>query len=209
VSDDDFYADPTIFDRCQRIAAGCFSARFVRIRRYAWVVALFVAAAVLLATATWLLLFSVWTRIGSEPTSSWNASFAQWLAVWLALLTAHQLLQYTARAWPMDAAVPGRVAMIFGWIGTLPARPGGDAALERTTADLVVSRVDADDSESKRFLLALRALGVSVGVAKSLSAAGIRCTRQLRGMPDVDLLRIRGVGPATLRRLRMIASRNS
>lgn len=208
MTDDDFYADPTIFDRWQKSAAGWFGAWFAKIRRYSWVVALFAGGAVLLATAICLLLFSVWTRIGSGPTASWNVFFAQWLTVWLALLTAYHLLQHTAAAWPMNEAVPRRVVVLLRWIGALPARQGG-AALGRTVGVPVVSQVVADDSESKRFLLALRAIGVSVGVARSLSAAGIRCTRQLRATPDADLLRVRGVGPATLRRLRLIASRHS
>ena len=52
------------------------------------------------------------------------------------------------------------------------------------------------------FLTEVRRAGVNVRIARSLYAAGVRSLDDLRRASDAELLAIRGVGPATVRRLR-------
>ena len=79
----------------------------------------------------------------------------------------------TATRLPADAlAMPG-------------VRPSGQAAAER-----------------RAFLAGLRDAGVNVGIARALVAAGYLSGAAVRRASDAEILAIRGVGPATLRKIR-------
>lgn len=61
---------------------------------------------------------------------------------------------------------------------------------------------------SQAFLAEIRAAGVNVRIARALYTAGVRSPALLIGATDDQLLAIRGVGPATVRKLRQHFSGN-
>ena len=64
------------------------------------------------------------------------------------------------------------------------------------------SQPGPDGEALQRFFAGVRAAGVNVAIAKALFTAGIRSPQQLMAASDRRLVAIRGVGPATVRKLR-------
>ncbi len=65
-----------------------------------------------------------------------------------------------------------------------------------------VERRDPRNAEARAFFERLRAAGVNVRIARALVTGGVRSAERVRAMTDEELLAIRGVGPATVRKLR-------
>ena len=201
MSEHEFYADPTVFDLWHDRTGGWFSVQVAKLRPYVWSVAFSGLAMLLLGIALIVLAYSVYQRVGSGASLGWNHSMAQWLTVLMALLACHSLLQQALRAWPRERAFPQRLrrfALLCGFrapaVVNSPSVAG--PGLVRNSVDAATAR------ELRAFFVGARAAGVNVAIARALFAAGIRSVSQLRAADNAQLLRIHGVGPATVRRLR-------
>ena len=76
----------------------------------------------------------------------------------------------------------------------------------RKASELAQKKAVAVKSEREvlqEFFAGVRAAGVNVSIAKALFAAGVRSSHQLCQASDEQLHAIRGVGPATVRKLRV------
>jgi len=199
MSENEFYADPTVFDLWQERASGWLGARLARLRPYVWSL-LFSGLGLLMSViAASVLAVSLYQRLSSGMDPAWNQSAAQWLTVLMALLSCHSLLQQALRAWPREQPLPRRLQRLAAWCGHFPLKADG-----RASAPQPQFRGDTPGAaqEIRAFFAGVRAAGVNVAIARALFAAGIRSLSQLRQTDDAQLLRIRGVGPATVRRLR-------
>ncbi|WJW76114.1 helix-hairpin-helix domain-containing protein [Thiohalobacter sp. IOR34] len=110
----------------------------------------------------------------------WNQELAQLLAATLLLAGGHHLLgaaETAARQRARPAPVPQRLRAV--------PPPAAEAA-----------------AECRAFFALLREAGINVRIARALFDAGVRRPQQVRALDDAALLAIRGVGPATLRKLR-------
>ena len=65
-----------------------------------------------------------------------------------------------------------------------------------------VERRNPRNADARAFFERLRAAGVNVRIARALVTGGVRSAERVRAMTDEELLAIRGVGPATVRKLR-------
>ncbi len=181
MSTDDYYSDPTFFDRWHALLLAAAGRYHRRIQPYLWGLVFHgLALACYLALAIVVADFAV---AGAAVTGAAAAhSLAATIAASMALSGGIIFQRAARRAWPM-AAGHGKAPAT--------ARP---ARRER--------RVDPARREQARvFLEALREAGVNVSVARALFCAGIRSTGKLSRTADSELLAIRGVGPATVARL--------
>jgi hypothetical protein len=201
MSDHEFYADPTVFDLWQDRTGGWFSVRIARLRPYLWSVAFSGLAVLLLGIALSVLGFSVYQRVQSGAGPGWNQSLAQWLTVLMALLACHGLLEQALTAWPGERAFPPRLRRLV-WLCGFRAPVTAERRAVAAAGALNTGFQAATAQEIRMFFVGARAAGVNVAIAKALFAAGIRSVSQLRASADEQLLRIHGVGPATVRRLR-------
>ena len=197
MSENDFYADPTVFDLWQARTGGWLATRLARLRPYAWSLLFSGLAVLMLGIAATVLAVSVYQRLAGGVEPAWNQSAAQWLTVLMALLSCHSLVQQALRAWPSERRFPRRLQRLAGLCGPLPRR-GDDCAAAPQRPDAV----PAAAQEIRVFFAGVRAAGINVAIAKALFAAGIRSVSHLRQTDDAQLLQIHGVGPATVRRLR-------
>jgi hypothetical protein len=201
MSEHEFYADPTVFDIWHDRTGGWFSVQVAKLRPYFWSLAFSGLAILLLGIALNVLVYSVYQRIGSGAGPGWNHSMAQWLTVLMALLSCHSLLEQALRAWPRERAFPQRLRRLVRLCGFREPAIANSASV--AGQGLVRNSVDAATAkEIRTFFVGARAAGVNVAIAKALFAAGIRSVSQLRAADDAQLLRIHGVGPVTVRRLR-------
>ena len=201
MSEHEFYADPTVFDLWHDRTGGWFSVQVAKLRPYVWSIAFSGLATLLLAIAVVVLTYSVYQRLGSGAGPGWNHSMAQWLTVLMALLSCHSVLAQALRAWPRERAFPQRLRRLVRLCGFRePAVVGSPSvagpALVRNNVEAATTR------EIRTFFVGARAAGVNVAIARALFAAGIRSVSHLRAADDAQLLKIHGVGPATVRRLR-------
>jgi hypothetical protein len=198
----EFYADPTVFDHLQSNAGNWLCSRFERFCPYAWVTGFCLFAAIFLLVAVCTLSLVIYNGFAAEPLLSWNQSLASGVVVIGALIASQVLLQRSVLAWPTDVALPRRFYVAARFIGlqqplkVLPLKPSPAAsARPRTTA--------AENRLIQEFFAGVRAAGVNVAIARALFEAGVRCADQLRSAPDSQLLEIRGVGAATVHKLRV------
>lgn len=188
-SADDYYADPTLFDRCHaRLAAGAHRV-LVHVQPFLWGLVFhgFALACYLILVIT-LADFAVADTLA--PDAAGLRSLAATLAAAMALCGGIHFQRVGVQAWPAPGAGGPRTAH-----AAVPAaRP--IVANERRL-DGPVRR-----EEARVFLEAVREAGVNLTIARALIRGGIRSTRKLRHASDADLLAIPGVGPATVARLR-------
>lgn len=195
----EFYADPTLFDQWQGAAGHWLCARSDKVCPFAWVLAFTVLGAALLSISVVLLGIS-WQNTIANGTPAWNQSLARGVTSVAALATAQWLFRQALDVWPRDVALPEIVRAAARYVGWRP-RGGSKTpiinALKRTE-----KASPADRAAVQAFFAGVRAAGCNVSIAKALFAAGIRTPRQLLAAGDDELVAIRGVGPATVRKLR-------
>ena len=201
MSEHEFYVAPTVFDLWHDRTGSWFRVQVERLRPYAWSSTFCGLATFFLGIALMVLPYSVYQRITSELSLEWTHSLAQWLTVLMSLLSCHGLLGQALRAWPRDRVLPLRLQKLVRLCG-FRASTAGDRLAVTGPASAVAVVQPATAGEIKAFFAGARAAGVNVAIARALFAAGVRSVSQLRAADDARLLRIHGVGPATVRRLR-------
>jgi hypothetical protein len=129
---------------------------------------------------------------------AWNQLLARGVTAIVALATAQWLFRQALGAWPRDVKLPAQLLGLSRYVGWKPAvgRPSRQHGAVRRPAPAV------DGAEVQAFFAGVKAAGVNVAIARALLAAGIQSPRQLRVASDRKLTAIRGVGPATVRKLR-------
>ena len=180
----DYYADPTLFDRCHALLADHARRLLQRTRPYywGWGFAL-VASLCYLSVALIVAEMAVAGAAVAVGAAAWPQSLASSIGALMAL-GGGTFFQRLARA-------------------ALPAPPGAKPRKAAAPAPRPRPAATAPGrAEVQQFFREVRAAGVNVSIARALFAAGIRTVAQVRGCDDRELLRIHGVGPATVRRLR-------
>jgi hypothetical protein len=201
MSKHEFYADPTLFDQWQMTAGNWLCAKGEKVCPYTWVIAFTLFGAAMVCISMFLLgILLQHTVVQAAP--AWNDSLARGTTSVLALATAQWLFRQALDAWPGEAALPGQLRRAARYVGWRPA--AGPPKADRISVKQAPksSTAAADQEAVQAFFAGVRAAGVNVVIARALLAAGIRSPRQLRTASDKQLVAIRGVGPATVRKLR-------
>lgn len=206
MSDHEFYAQPTVFDQWHASIGNWLCGRFSDLCPYSWVIGFGMLGSMFLVTAMAVLAVTLSSSAGSAGLF-WNDSIAQGLTVVVGLTASQILFRQALDAWPAEAGLPAawqRIGRYVGW------QQSGRQQVSNKTAVVVrlprpapASPVDTDDKQAvQAFFSGVRAAGVNVAIAKALFGAGIRSPQHLLKARDEQLFAIRGVGPATVRKLR-------
>lgn len=209
MADHDFYAQPTVFDHLQSSFRSWFCEHVSCYRPYFWSLSFS-----LLSLACFFVAFGSSLSLALDYwVVSWNNSLARWLMLTMAIAVSGWLLQQALIAWPPGARLPELLkwaARVSGWNKTPAPRvvQMAPASAPAKTAGQFVERrarkreATAEACQVQAFYTGVRESGVNVTIAQAMFAAGLRSPLQLRKASDRDLLSIRGVGPATVRKLR-------
>lgn len=201
MGEDDFYADPTVFDQWQYETGNWCCSRIEMLRPYAWLTSFAVLGLIFLCTALGVCLHALQSSLAADIEPLWNQLLAQGVTVVMALIAAHSLFRQAVHAWPDYIQLPdwmARIARLFR--PQQAARPGlvrAPAEAQKPSANVAVNRQAVQE-----FFSGVRAAGINVAIAKALFAAGVRSAYHLSRAPDHYLHSIHGVGPATVRKLR-------
>lgn len=198
----EFYADPTVFDLWQDRAGGWFSVWADRASPYAWCIGFFTVAITFILVALAVFFTALLNHMGGDTPLYWNQSLAQSLTVCMALIAANYSLRQALRVWPEYVALPKRLQMLNCLCGRDDKAAADCSVSSQPAAVVPVAQIQVDAQAIQVFFAGVRAAGVNVAIAKALFDAGIRCDRHLCNASDEQLLDIRGVGPATVRKLR-------
>lgn len=205
MSKHDFYADPTLFDQWQSSAGSWLCARGEKIGPYLWSIA-FVAAGAVLLCVSLLVLGTLVHDTAAHLTTGWNQSLAQGVTAVVALASAQSLFRQALNAWPEDIKLPRQLreaGRYVGWRTVARPQPATLTSVEKARTVARSAKSTAEQQDVQAFFAGVRAAGVNVAIAKALFAAGIRSPRQLLKASDRQLSAIRGVGPATVHKLRV------
>ena len=170
---DNLYQDQTLFDHLQARCMEVIEKHLPRRAEERWGLALWALGLGFGLLAAGMLLSALLAEL------AWNQTWARLGAAG----------GFTVIAWRLLTA--GEAAM------RRPVRK----RRRRQTAPRVERR-NPRNAEARAFFERLRAAGVNVRIARALVAGGVRSPEQVRAMSDEELLAIRGVGPATVRKLR-------
>ncbi|TCK17247.1 helix-hairpin-helix protein [Thiogranum longum] len=209
MQDHEFYADPTVFDYWQGRCSSLLCRYSRNLSPYGWTLAFSVMAIVFAATAVGVFGWTLTSRMSGEGIVAWNQSMAQVITIMMALLACQASLQQALRSWPQDIVMPYRLRRFIhfcGWKVPGAAQPtktpqGVRRSSARAAAKPVLKLVPGGD-DVQVFFAGVRAAGVNVAIARALFSAGVRTPKQLCAASDEYLLTIRGVGSATVRKLR-------
>lgn len=200
----DFYADPTVFDQLKNDAGNWICTRLEKLCPYSWTIGFGMLGLVFLSIATLVFISMLQQRLGVAAPSVLNQSLAQAVTMMIALLAAQVVFKQALAAWPRQIEMPARlrfVALFLGFRAPAPLRP----TAPETAHGPAHSRPDApvsDRQATQEFFAGVRAAGVNVTIARTLFAAGVRSADHLRTVDNRQLHTIRGVGPATVHKLR-------
>lgn len=189
----EFYADPTLFDHWQSSAGNWLCAQGGKLCPYGWVIAFATFGGLLVSISLAILGVSLHDTLGRQAPA-WNQSLAQGVIAVVALAAAQVLFQRALEAWPRNTRIPRQVLRAAQWVGWRPVR-----AVVRNAPN---ARRSGEREAIQAFFAGVREAGVNVTIARALFAAGIRSPRQLQQASDAQLAAIRGVGPATVCKLR-------
>jgi len=196
----EFYADPTVFDLWQDRAGGWFSVWADRVSPYAWCIGFFTVAITFVLVALGVFFTTLLNHVGADTPLYWNQSLAQSVTICMALIAANYSLRQALRVWPEHVALPKRLQMLNGVYGR--GFKEAERSVSSPQAAVPLAQIQVDAQAIQAFFAGVRAAGVNVAIAKALFDAGIRSARHLCSASDEQLLDIRGVGPATVRKLR-------
>ena len=197
----EFYADPTLFDQWQNTASNWLCAKGDKVCPYAWAITFAVLGAVLVAVSMVLIGVSLHDTV-ADSGPAWNQSLARGITSVVALATAQALLRQSLDAWPRDVAFPEQLCRVARYLGWPPAQGLQSSDLNALKPPPKPLPVAIDREAVQAFFAGVRAAGVNVVIAKALFTAGIRSPQQLLAATDDELVAIRGVGTATVRKLR-------
>jgi len=206
MQDHEFYADPTVFDVWQGRASDWFCRRTRRLCPYGWTLAFAAMAALFALTAVGMFGWSLVSRM--QGLAAWNQSMAQVITVMMALLACQAMLQQALQSWPVGVVMPRRLRRMIrlcGWevpATALPVKPGHQTRRRVHQSNVHRAPVAPSRQVIQAFFSGVRTAGVNVTIARALFSAGIRTPRQLCRASDACLLKIHGVGPATVHKLR-------
>lgn len=199
MSKHEFYADPTVFDQLAEHSRHWFCSRLGHLCPYGWTLG-FASLSVVFLGLTAAVLVTTLAGGASGHALSWNDSLARGIVVVVGLVASQGLCRLALTAWPENIAMPLqllRLGKAIAWQQTsrAPARTRPIRKDRRHTTPREREQVQA-------FFTGVRAAGVNVAIARALFNAGIRSPQQLLKARDEQLHSIRGVGPATVRKLR-------
>ncbi len=206
MQDHEFYADPTVFDVWQGRASDWFCRRSRTLCPYGWTLAFAAMAALFALTAVGMFGWSLVSRM--QGLAAWNQSMAQVITIMMALLACQAMLQQALQSWPVGVVMPRRLRRMIrlcGWevpATALPVKPRHQTRRRVHQPSVHRAPVAPSRQAIQAFFSGVRAAGVNVSIARALFSAGIRTPRQLCRTSDERLLKIRGVGPVTVRKLR-------
>jgi hypothetical protein len=199
--DHEFYTDPTLFDRwLGRLGRGLQGVSG-NVRPFVWSAAFALLGLVMLAIAALLLGVLVHHASGAQ-SSSWAQPPAQGVTVLVALLAAQRLFCQAFGAWPACRALPESVRRLALQLGGQPAARSLPCGQPGAVPPQPVAAGETVSADEETFIASLRSAGVNATIARTLFAAGIQSRQQLMHASDRQLVTIRGVGPATVRKLR-------
>ncbi|HHO69080.1 MAG TPA: helix-hairpin-helix domain-containing protein [Gammaproteobacteria bacterium] len=178
----DYYADPTLFDRCHALLADRARRLLQRTRPYYWGWGFALVASLCYLSVALIVAEMAVAGAAVAVGAAWPQSLASSIGALMAL-GGGTFFQRLARA-------------------ALPAPPGPKPRKAAAPPRPRPAATAPGRAEVQQFFREVRAAGVNVSIARALFAAGIRTVAQVRGCDDRELLRIHGVGPATVRRLR-------
>lgn len=211
MSEHEFYADPTLFDHWQSSAGNWLCARGERICPYLWTIAFTLAGTALLSVSLVLLGMSVHTT-AAQLAPAWNQSLAQGVTIVIALAFAQGLFRLALNAWPEGRGLPGLLRTAGCYVGWQPAtrhQPANVIPLKKARATAGSTDLATGRDDVQAFFGGVRAAGVNVSIARALFVAGIRSPQQLLNASDRQLTAIRGVGPASVHKLRVQFGKNT
>lgn len=200
MSKNDFYADPTIFDLLGERVAVWWCVHASRLGPYGWFAG-FAALGLLCVLIAAGVVVTTLAGVG-EFSALWNQSLARGITVVTALAAAQLLFCQALGAWPRDVALPTALRLLGAGAGWRACRRRPSPRGQTQAAQPRRDRRAPDRASVQEFFTAVRAAGVNVAIARALFAAGIRSPRQLLNASDAQLHAIRGVGPATVSKLR-------
>lgn len=197
---DDFYVDPTVFDQWQNEAGNWFCARVLKICPYAWVIGFSALGVLFLSVAMGVWVYSLQYTASGSLVSDTNQLLAQCVTLVMALIATQILFKQALAAWPEHIGMPGKLCTTLRYVGLQKwiAKPATVTGLSQKQSLAVKS----DREAVKEFFEGVRAAGVNVSIARALFAAGVRSSQQLCSARNEELHAIRGVGPASVRKLR-------
>lgn len=199
--DDEFYSDPTLFDRWLSRLKQYLQSVAGNIRPYVWTAAFALLGMVMLSIAASLLGVLVHHATGTQ-SPPWAQPPAQGVTVLVALLAAQRLFCQACGAWPAHKALPECMRRMALYLGGQPAVRSLLTGEAIAAAPEPVTAGEAESGNEETFVAGLRSAGINPAIARMLFAAGIQSQRQLMHASDRQLVAIRGVGPATVRKLR-------
>jgi len=208
MQDHEFYADPTVFDYWQSRASEWFCRRSRKLCPYGWTLAFASMAALFALTAVAVFAWTLIGRMSGDGLVAWNQSMAQVITIMMALLACQALLQQALQSWPSGIPMKQRLRRLVslcGWevpAAALPLKTRSRHQPRTLQSDTRNAPVVPSREVIQAFFSGVRAAGVNVTIARVLFSAGVRTPRQLCCASDDHLLAIRGIGPATVRKLR-------
>lgn len=196
----EFYAEPTVFDQWQSSVECWLLLRREKLAPYSWFMAFSGLALTFLLVAMVVCLDLLQQNAGGLQAQTWNQIMAEGVTLIVALLASQHLLYQAKRALPDPAMLPAKIRDILDFVVGAAGTPGtGNPCADTDTPRSAAPRPEPTLQE---FFAGVRAAGVNVSIARTLFTAGIRSPRQLLACDDVQLLQIRGIGPATVCKLR-------
>ncbi|MBI5460932.1 MAG: helix-hairpin-helix domain-containing protein [Gammaproteobacteria bacterium] len=121
---------------------------------------------------------------------------AQWLAAGLLLVAARHFLAVTGLSAASTIEPHQRIERR---VETVP-RSADIPSMPSTCSPSTRQSISGD---AQQFFLAVKTAGINLRIAQALYAAGFRTAEQVRTAADAALLATPGIGPATVRKLRM------
>lgn len=192
MSNHEFYAEPTIFDRWRGQAGSWFSARHKRMQPYMWSFGFLSFSLIFSFTAMTTLSRLGYLLVAADAAAlPWDQLLAHGAALLIAVAMAYRLLSSARHARPEQAHHAHVVAK---------TKVSCNRAAQRHAATRRALR--RKQLRGQDFLHALQEAGVSVKIARSLYSAGVRSAAQAQSVSDAGLLSICGVGPSTVAKLR-------
>ena len=175
-----------------------FGSGLEKLSPFSWALGFCALGAAFLLVAIGVFIDSLQHGAPGATAEMWNQTLAQGVTFIIALTASAGLFKQAMKSWPGQLRISGGFAGPAGFAGW---RKPQQAALINASPTTPLN-LAADRQAVQEFFTGVRAAGVNVAIAKALFAAGVRTAQHLDHTEDSDLYGIRGVGPATVRKLR-------